>query len=194
MRLLGLIPLVCFTAQFLYYLSVTFSWLANLVYPCNIGTLIMAIGLFTGCKTLVRMTTLWLVVGIWFWVWYVASGTLPLFGTSTLVHIGGLSTGMYTLYKIRASRWTWLHTVLWYLLLQLISRLFLPAALNINVAHSIWKPWDRVFGSYWQFWAFTTGLAALILWAAGKIVYKLVPPSKEADDAQVEQAALPSYS
>jgi hypothetical protein len=61
-------------------------------------------------------------------------------------------------------RRTWVYAFGWYLLIQLLSRLFTAADLNVNLSHRIQPGWDQRFGAYWQFWVVLTIVTALALW------------------------------
>lgn len=178
-RLLGLLPLGFFIAQGVYYWGITPLMTSNLLFPCNIGNLILSVGLLIGSPWLIRMAVVWLLPGIGFWIWYNVIGTYPFWGTTMLVHLGGLVVGLIALSRVRGHRWMWLYGLFWFLFLQQISRLVLPSRaelLNINLAYGVWEPWDRVFGSYAQFWLALTLFVAGGLWFSGFILNRLFPP------------------
>ena len=56
MRLLGLLPLVFFLAQFVHYWRI--DQLGHLLWMCNIGNLVLAAGLFLEKPLLVRVSAL----------------------------------------------------------------------------------------------------------------------------------------
>jgi len=104
---------------------------------CNIGNLVLAIGLFLGRPVIIRLAVFWLIPGLPLWIWYmVLRGGWLL--TSTFTHVGGLVVGLFALSKIRADRRAWLYAFAWYLLAQQISRLTTPAELNVSAAHHIY--------------------------------------------------------
>jgi hypothetical protein len=70
---------------------------------------------------------------------------------------------MFVLRKIGMVRLTWLYAFGWYLVLQLLSRLFTASELNVNLAHQIQPGWESLFGAYWEFWLVLTLVVALTL-------------------------------
>ncbi len=174
-RLLGLLPLGFFLVHALYY--VYHGGLSHLLWMCNIGNLVLAMGLLLGRPALIRLAVFWLIPGLPLWIWFmVMKGGWLL--TSTFSHVGGLVVGLMALKKVRADRSTWLYAVAWYLFLQVICRLFTPAELNVNVAHKVYSGWENAFSRYWQFWLATTLLTTAGSWIEGQILLKLVPPPK----------------
>jgi len=142
---------------------------------CNIGNLVLAIGLLLNLPAVSRVAVTWLIPGLGLWFWFVVmqGGWLL---TSGFAHIGGLLVGLVAMYKVRADSRTWLYALVWYLLLQQISRMTTPPELNVNVAHRIYTGWEDTFGTYWEFWLLTTIIVAAGLWVLGVILVKLWPP------------------
>jgi len=58
---------------------------------------------------------------------------------------------------------------------QLISRLFTAAALNVNVAHAVAPGWEQTFDSYWKFWLVLLLVAIVLLGGLNLVFYKLWP-------------------
>jgi len=172
LRLLGFFPLFFFLAQAIHYWRI--SELGHMLWMCNIGNLLLAIGLFLNRPLLTRVAVIWLIPGLAVWFFYVAI-TWGLVVSSTLAHVGGIVVGMIVLKKVRMDRVAWLYALGWYLLIQLISRLITPAALNVNVSHTIDPGWQQTFGAYWQFWLVLTILTAFILWIIGVVLHKVWP-------------------
>jgi len=172
LRLLGLLPLGFFCAHAFYYWRRGES--GHILWMCNIGNLLLAAGLITARPVLVRVAAIWLIPGLLVWYWFVVRpwGFVP---TSTLAHLGGLAVGMYALSIIRVDLRAWVYAFLWYLFVQLLCRLFTPAALNVNVAHKVYEGWEGMFSAYWQFWLATTAVVAVGLWLLILVLSKLWP-------------------
>jgi len=172
-RLLGVLPLIFFLTHALYY--VRHGGLSHLLWMCNIGNLVLSVGLFFGRPALIRLAVFWLIPGLPLWLWYVVmrGGWLL---TSSFAHVGGLIVGLIALARVRVSRWSWLSATAWYLLVQQVCRMFTPAALNVNLAHQIYGGWENVFSSYWQYWLATTAAVGVGMWLMGIILVKLLPP------------------
>ena len=104
MRLLGLLPLVFFLAQFVHYWRI--DQLGHLLWMCNIGNLVLAAGLFLEKPLLVRVSALWTIPGLIVWLLYVVLAW-GVFLSSTLAHVGGLAVAAIALRTYRMDRNTW---------------------------------------------------------------------------------------
>ena len=181
-RLLGFLPLTFFLAQTIHYWR--YGGMGNLLWMCNVGNLLLAIGLFLYHRELIRATAIWTIPGLGIWFWYVwLSGDTAL--SSTLAHVGGLIVALIALRRVRMDRTAWLYAFVWYLFLQLVSRLTTAPGLNVNVAHHIQPGWESVFGSFWKFWLVMTAVVAVGLWVIGKVL-SLVWPMRTLEVAAVE--------
>lgn len=176
-RLLGLLPLLFFLAQAIHYWR--YGGLGHLLWMCNLGNIMLGIGLLIGRRELIRAAALWTIPGLAVWIRYVllASG---LYFSTTLAHIGGITVGMIALRRVRMDGRAWIYAFAWYLLTQLAARLLAPPALNVNLAHRVQDGWENIFNSYWKFWIVLTLAVALILWGLGKVLSLIwpVPESK----------------
>jgi len=171
-RLIGILPLIFFFAQGLHYWRS--NELGNMLWMCNIGNLLLAIGLFLDNRLLMRTAIIWTIPGLFIWLVYVVLAW-GVFLSSTLAHVGGLVVGMVALRKIGMARLTWLYALGWFLLLQLFSRLFTAVALNVNLAHRIQPGWEQRFSAYWQFWIVLIMVTVLVLWGLEVLFRKLWP-------------------
>lgn len=170
LRLIGLLPLFFFLAQAVHYWRT--NELGHLLWMCNVGNLLLAIGLFLEKARVVRLAAIWMIPGLVVWFVYVV---LPwgLFITSILAHVGGFTVAMFVLTKYRMDRTAWLWAFGWYLVVQLASRFVTPPNLNVNLAHSVQSGAEQTFGSYWFFWLTLTVATAGILWLSGLLLEKL---------------------
>jgi hypothetical protein len=175
-RWLGMLPLAFFLAQVVHYWRI--NELGHLMWMCNIGNLLFAVGLFLRLRRLMLIAIIWTIPGLFIWLLYVVLAW-GVFFSSTLAHIGGLAVGMLVLRKIGMDRRTWLYAFGWYLGLQLLSRLFTPPNLNVNLAHAIQPGWDHLFRTYWQFWLVLTSVVGLTLWGL-EILFRKVWPARTA--------------
>jgi hypothetical protein len=171
-RLLGFLPLVFFLAQAIHYWRI--SELGNMLWMCNIGNLVLAIGLFLKRPLLVRVAVIWMVPGLLVWFVYVVLAW-GIFLSSTLAHVGGFVVGVVALQRVRMDRVSWLYALGWYFMVQLFSRLFTAAALNVNVAHAVDPGWQQTFNAYWKFWVVLLLVAIALLGGLNLIFYKLWP-------------------
>ena len=178
-RLLGIAPLMFFTAHLLFYLSDPFyastHGVENMLWMCNVSNLLLAAGLLFGSKRVIRLAVIWLIPGLPIWLFdaFLRGGLLF---TSFLTHIGGLAVGLIVMRRVRADRWSWLYAFGWYLLAQQLSRLFTSEYWNVNVAHRMYQGYESVVSRYWQFWLLTSLMVAIGLFIIGFILLKLFPP------------------
>jgi hypothetical protein len=193
LRLLGFLPLAFFTAQAIHYWQT--NELGHTLWMCNIGNLLLAVGLFLEEALLIRVAVIWMVPGLAIWAVYVvptwgmllagAASRGQFYGVvaSTLAHVGGLSVGLVVLRKVRMDGRAWFYAFLWYLVLQALSRLLTPADLNVNLAHRIQEGWEQTFSSYWKFWCVLSLLIGIGLWILGHLLKRLWPISSESHAA-----------
>jgi hypothetical protein len=188
LRLLGFFPLGFFTAQAIHYWQI--NELGHMLWLCNIGNLLLALGLFFEATILIRVAVIWMVPGVAVWFAYVVPtwGMLldgrfsyaELFGvlSSTLAHLGGFAIGIVVLRKIGMDGRAWLYAFIWYFILQLISRLVTPAAMNVNLSHRIQPGWEQTFSTYWRFWFVLTLLVGACLWILEVLLKRIWPASR----------------
>lgn len=176
LRLLGILPLIFFIAQFVHYWPI--NELGHMFWMCNIGNLILAMGLFLEKPVLIRLAAIWTIPGFVVWFIYVVL-TWGVFLTSTLAHAGGLIVAMIAIRHYRMDRTAWRWAFGWYLAIQLASRFFTPAALNVNLAHAVQPGFEQTFPSYWTFWLVLTAATIVILWLVGLLLWSLWPDTRE---------------
>lgn len=169
-----------------------------MLWMCNIGNLLLAIGLFLEEALLIRVAAIWMVPGLAVWFIYVVPswGLLlsgrPRFGelsgviSSTLAHLGGFSAGMLVLRRVRMDGQAWLYAFAWYFIVQLLARLITPVAMNVNVSQHIQGGWEQTFSAYWKFWLVLTLLVGVCLWALGFALKLIWPADCQAREASTE--------
>jgi hypothetical protein len=170
LRLLGIFPLIFFLAQAEHYWKI--NELGHLLWMCNLGNLMLAMGLFLEKPLVIRISAIWTIPGLFVWILYVVLAW-GVFLTSTLAHVGGLVVALFAVSLVGMDRTAWRWAFGWYLMVQLASRLVTPAVLNVNLAHAIQPGWERTFQSYWTFWLVLTIVTAIILWLSGLLLWKL---------------------
>jgi hypothetical protein len=180
-----LFPLIFFLAQGVHYWRI--DQLGHMFWMCNVGNLLLAMGLFLEKRRVVRLASIWMIPGLLVWFVYVVL-TWGVFLTSTLAHLGGLAVALIALSSYRMDRTAWRWAFGWYLMVQLGSRLATPSELNVNLAHAIQPGWETSFGSYWTFWITLTLVAAVILWLSGLLLWSIwpsIPLERRGADAPV---------
>ena len=177
-RLLGLLPLIFFLAQTVHYWRV--GGMGYLLYMCNVGNLLLALGLFLGRTELIRAAAIWTIPGLAIWIRYVVLEYDYVF-SSFLAHVGGIVVGLIILRTVRMDRLAWLYAFTWYLIMQIAARLFTAPELNVNVAFRIQPGWEQTFSSYWKFWIVMTAVVAAGLWVIGKVLGLIWPAHEEVE-------------
>jgi len=172
-RWLGVLPLIFFLAQAIHYWRI--DQIGHVLWMCNIGNLILALGLFLEKPVVIRLAAIWTVPGLIVWFIYVVLAW-GVFLSSTLAHVGGIAVAMIALKRYRMDRTSWGYAFGWYLGVQLISRFVTPPDLNVNVAHAVAQGWESTFQSYWSFWLVLTAATAVVLWLAGMILWSIWRP------------------
>lgn len=171
-RLLGFFPLIFFFAQAVHYLRI--HQLDHMLWMCNVGDLLLALGLFFRQPVLIRVSVIWMIPGLVIWFRYVVL-EWGLFLSSALAHVGGILVGMVALKRVGMDRTAWLYALGWYFLIQILSRVLTSAEFNVNLAHRIQPGLESVFHSYWQFWLTATVATAIVLWVLGLLLWRLWP-------------------
>ena len=164
LRLLGILPLLFFFAQVDHYWRI--DQLGHLFWMCNIGNLLMAIGLFLEKPLLVRVAAIWTIPGLFVWFVYVVL-EWGIFLSSTLAHVGGLAVAAFVVRAYGMDRISWRYAFAWYVAVQIFSRFFTAANLNVNLAHRVQPGWEQTFPSYWLFWLTLAIATAVVLWSSG---------------------------
>lgn len=156
---------------------------------CNIGNLLLALGIFFEQALLIRVAVIWSMPGLVVWALYVVptwglllTGKMSLsefYGvvSSTLAHVGGLSISIVVLRKVRMNASAWAFAFVWYLFVQGVSRLLTPVALNVNLSQRVQDGWETTFSSYWKFWLVLSAAVAACLWLLGLLLGRLWPDS-----------------
>ncbi len=166
-----------------------------MLWMCNLGNLLLAIGLFLEKPMVTRVAILWTIPGLIVWFIYVVptwgllvAGMMSLrdvYGviSSTLAHVGGISVALVALRSVRMEGRAWLFAFGWYLLVQLASRLLTPVPMNVNLSQSVYAGWEQSFSAYWKFWLVLTLTVGLGCWLIGFTLHRLCPVRAIAEPA-----------
>ncbi len=183
-RLIGLLPLLFFLAQTVHYWRA--GGMGNLVWMCNVGNLLLAVGLFLDHRELIRAAAIWTIPGLGVWFWYVWLNGSTAF-SSTLAHIGGIVVGLIVLRRVRMDHVAWLYAFAWYLFTQIVARAVTAPELNVNVAHYVQTGWENRFGSFWKFWLAMSVIVAVGLWVIG-LALSWIWPARSIESEAAETA------
>jgi len=176
-----LLPLLFFLAQTVHYWRA--GGMGNLVWMCNVGNLLLAVGLFLDHRELIRAAAIWTIPGLGVWFWYVWLNGSTAF-SSTLAHIGGIVVGLIVLRRVRMDHVAWLYAFAWYLFTQIVARAVTAPELNVNVAFRIQPGWEHAFSSYWKFWIVMTAVVAAGLWMIGLVLSWVWPSTPRLQDPE----------
>jgi len=186
MRLLGILPLLFFLGQGVHYWRI--DQLGHMLWMCNVGNLVLALGLFLEKPLLVRVAAIWTIPGLIIWFFYVVLAW-GVFFTSTLAHVGGIAVAAVALKTYRMDRNSWRYAFGWSLLVQLLSRFVTAPELNVNLAHSVQPGFERTFPSYWMFWLALTTASAVCVWLSG-VLWRALWPTVESSRTAVTRAGV----
>lgn len=166
--------LVAATACFLFY-GCHAAWyaahgrtLANMLWACHLGVLLVGAGVLLAFPTLNAVGVLWLCLGLPLWVLDVVSGG-ELVPTSLLTHLGGLMVGTWGVRRLGFPVYAAAPAVAGLLGLNLLSRLTTPPAENVNLAFAVWRGWEGYFPSH------TVYIAVLL--AASAAAFAVLTPA-----------------
>ncbi|MGH9768739.1 MAG: hypothetical protein ACREAB_15015 [Blastocatellia bacterium] len=162
-RLLGLLPLCFFIARVVEY-AVVAKTPEQVLWSCHISNLVLAVGMFLGNPFLIRIAVFWLILGVPPWIMdAVVSGLIKM--VSIFSHLGGAVVAIYAIRQVGAKRGSWIPSLIYFVVLQQITRLLTDAGpyTNVNVAHFAYGPMKDWFVSYWKYWVVNTSLVAALL-------------------------------
>lgn len=185
LRLIGILPLLFFLAQTVHYWR--YGGLGNLAWMCNVGNLLLAIGIFLEHRELIRAAAIWTIpgLGIWFWYVWLEGSTSP---SSTMAHVGGLAVGLFVLRRVRMDHTAWVYAFVWYLFMQAVSRSATSPELNVNLVYRIQPGWDGLFSSFWKFWIVLTTAVVVVLWLIGLTLSWIWPLQRQQALAEAADA------
>jgi hypothetical protein len=174
-RLLGLLPLLFFFARVFEY-AYRAKTPEQILWSCHVSNLLLAIGMFFASPLLIRVAAFWLILGVPPWIIDMIASKLVT-PVSIFSHLGGVVMAMVALYFVRAKRGSWLPSLLYFLVLQQITRLLtVPGPYtNVNVAHFAYGGMKNWFAHYWTYWLANTAVTAVTLWVMDWALAKLFP-------------------
>ena len=88
---------------------------------------------------------------------------------------------MLVLRQVRMDSRAWPYAFAWYFIVQLLSRLVTPVAMNVNVSQQIQSGWEQTFNGYLKFWLVLTVLVGICMWVLGTVLRMLWPDVEKPD-------------
>lgn len=177
-RLLGILPLLFFLARVVEY-AVVAKTPEQILWCCHISNLLLAAGMFLANPFLIRIAVFWLILGLPPWILDMVVSRL-ITPVSIFSHLGGFVMATIAIRHVGAKRGSWFPSLVYFLVLQQISRLLTEPTpyTNVNVAHFAYGPWKDLFASYWKYWVVNTVLAMLTLAIIEWVLLRLFPRPK----------------
>lgn len=164
-RILGLSLLIlCIFSNWIRGEKENWFWL------CHLSVLFLSISLFTGFAKGIRISSFWVLIGLALWFSDIILTASPFDGLSYLTHILYAIGAFLSLKWVGPAPFSWVGGFVWYLFTQVLSRFFTDPGENINLAHSIWPPWDRIFSVYLHFWIAMSLFVLLLLISTKKLL------------------------
>jgi hypothetical protein len=117
------------------------------LWVCHLGALLVGIGVLTRQSSLNAIGTLWLIVGLPFWLYDLASGG-EFVPTSVLTHVGGPVVGLIGARRLGVPTGLWWKVLVVLVPVCVASRLLTPPSSNVNLAHHVHPGFESVFPSY----------------------------------------------
>lgn len=174
-RLLGFLPLCFFLARAIEYMVVA-KTPEQMLWSCHVSNLMLAVGMFMGNPFLIRVAVFWQILGVPPWILdAVVSGLIKM--VSIFSHLGGVVVAIYAIRQVGAKRGSWIPSLIYFVILQQITRLLTDPGpyTNVNVAHFAYGPMKDWFASYWMYWVANTSAVALTLIIIEFVLLRLFP-------------------
>ncbi|MGE0132715.1 MAG: hypothetical protein AB7U82_31950 [Blastocatellales bacterium] len=161
-RLLGFLPLFFFISRAVEY-AVVANTPEQILWSCHISNLMLAVGLFLANPFLIRVAVFWLILGVPPWIVDMVWSKL-ITPVSIFSHLGGVIVAIMAIRQVGAKLWSWIPSLIYFVILQQITRLLTEPGpyTNVNVAHFAYGQWV-LFSSYWKYLAVNTLLVAMTL-------------------------------
>jgi len=162
-RLLGLLPLCFFISRAIEYVVIA-KTPEQMLWSCHVSNLMLAVGMFLGNPLLIRVAVFWQILGLPPWIMdAVVSGMIK--PVSIFSHLGGSIVAIIAIRQVGAKRWSWVPSLIYFVVLQQITRLLTDPGpyTNVNVAHFAYGPMKDWFAVYWKYWVVNTSIVALTL-------------------------------
>lgn len=171
-RALGLLPLAFFAWTAVDY--ATSERLPELLWWCNVASLLVGVGLLARAPRLVWVGLLWTLPGLPLWLWDCAlHRTVELH--SVFTHFGTAAIALAASRRLPRAHGAWRWALFLGLALQLACRYATPARLNVNASHTPWAGVAGLFASYAPYWFANVVLFAVMLFALEWAVARLAP-------------------
>lgn len=168
LRAIGLLLVATIVATYLSYHNIS-----NIFWLCNISALLAGVALLIGKRQLALIGATFMILGLACWLLNVVVNKIPGDPVSYIKHFSYGCIAVYLFFRFRVGCYLWLGCFCWYILAQVLSRIFTSPAENINLAFSVWPGWEVIFSNFFPFWCFVTVCCLVFLFVMNKIIYRL---------------------
>lgn len=158
---LGFIPL--FAAAYTSYISFSEGKAAEILWLCNVCNFTLALGLFAKNSMLIRISTLWLIIGTPLWILDNFQRGIYFTAHAFVIHVVGALVGIFALKYITHSPNIWIKAAVFGLFLTLLSRFVAPPELNINMSANVYAPLKIFFSHYYYYMFFNLVVFSITL-------------------------------
>ena len=146
-RLAASIVATVYALHVMSYITDPGGDLSNLLWLCNVGLLLIALGLTTSRTNILAVGFFWVLLGTPLWFVDVLSGG-SVYWTSYLTHGAGTAVGGWALSKRGLPAGLWWKVPAAFAPLQALTRVATPEALNINLSQRIYPAMEGYISSY----------------------------------------------
>ncbi len=177
-RLLGFLPLCFFIARAIEYVAIA-KTPEQMLWSCHVSNLMLAVGIFLGAPLLIRIAVFWQILGVAPRIMdAVVSGLVKM--VSIFSHLGGVVVAIVAIRQIGAKRWSWVYSLVYFVILQQLTRLLTDPGpyTNVNVAHFAYGPMKDWFAVYWKYWVVNTALVAALLFIIEVVLLRIFPDQR----------------
>jgi hypothetical protein len=168
LRVIGLLLIVAVLATTIIYYDMT-----NILWLCNISSLLAGVALLSGKPQSALVGATFMLLGGISWLLNLVINHAFDERVSYVTHFSFAFAAIYLFFQIRVARYLWVGCFCWYILSQVLSRLFTPPAENVNLAFSIWRGWNIIFSNFFSFWCFISFSCLVFLFVMNKFIFSM---------------------
>jgi hypothetical protein len=148
----------------------------DLLWSCHIASLLAGAGILLRRPRMVGIALCWQVLGLplWFTALFGGMEFLP---TSTLTHVGSLLIAAWSAGRTGIPRDTPWRASVCLAILWAVSRVVLPASVNVNLSRRVWFPSLARVLPFWPFLVVTILVATAVFYGVERLVRRYRAPA-----------------
>ncbi len=171
-RYFGIIPL--FTFIYASVVCLIDGEAGRILWICNISTLIQGAGMLFLHTRWVWIGTMWLIIGLPFWILDGLLYDLVFTPQAIMMHVGCSLLGLAFLWREESIRNSWWQAYVILLILYVPSRLFADPALNVNLSFSIHPMSAGLFSDYTKYFLFANISFLITLYLVDALIKHII--------------------